>query len=590
MKGVVLAGGSGLQCHPASKVTNKHLLPVYDKPMIFYAIETLRESGIVDIMVIVGTEFAGDFMNLLGSGSGLDVNLTYKVQPANDGPVRALSLAENFTKGECVAVMFADNIFENNFSESVFYFQKGACIFTKKVENPSDFGVVELREDKTIRSIEEKPNFPKSGIVQTGFFLYDEQVFSVIKDLKPDDKGHIGITDLNRYYLSKRLLKAESVEGVWVDAGTSEGVLEASILVQEGFNFTREKRLSEEKKLVTPKVTVGITIYNSAPYIESCLNSLMRQDYKAMEIVCLDNNSTDDSVAIIKQKFPTVRLIRSDKNLGFSRAHNQIIAETDGDFYACFNADMIFEPSFVTELMQPMLENPSYGSVGGKIKRWDFENARDKDAGKTNFIDSVGIRILKTHQFEDIGQGEVDFGQFDQPRDIFGVSGAAVLLRREALKDTAFFNTEKGKWEYFDESMFIYKEDVDLAYRLQWAGWKSRFTPKAIAYHDRTTSSVGQRAINLIKNRSAKNGAVNRVSYLNHQILLEKNFSNDFSMSVKLATSWFNLKVFFFLLIFETETLGQWWKFFRLRKRLKGQQESMKRRVAQVEIEKFMEG
>lgn len=590
MKGVVLAGGSGLQCHPASKVTNKHLLPVYDKPMIFYAIETLRESGIVDIMVIVGTEFAGDFMNLLGSGSGLDVNLTYKVQPANDGPVRALSLVENFTKGECVAVMFADNIFENNFSESVFYFQKGACIFTKKVENPSDFGVVELREDKTIRSIEEKPNFPKSGIVQTGFFLYDEQVFSVIKDLKPDDKGHIGITDLNRYYLSKRLLKAESVEGVWVDAGTSEGVLEASILVQEGFNFTREKRLSEEKKLVTPKVTVGITIYNSAPYIESCLNSLMRQDYKAMEIVCLDNNSTDDSVAIIKQKFPTVRLIRSDKNLGFSRAHNQIIAETDGDFYACFNADMIFEPSFVTELMQPMLENPSYGSVGGKIKRWDFENARDKDAGKTNFIDSVGIRILKTHQFEDIGQGEVDFGQFDQPRDIFGVSGAAVLLRREALKDTAFFNTEKGKWEYFDESMFIYKEDVDLAYRLQWAGWKSRFTPKAIAYHDRTTSSVGQRAINLIKNRSAKNGAVNRVSYLNHQILLEKNFSNDFSMSVKLATSWFNLKVFFFLLIFETETLGQWWKFFRLRKRLKGQQESMKRRVAQVEIEKFMEG
>ena len=590
MKGVVLAGGSGLQCHPASKVTNKHLLPVYDKPMIFYAIETLRESGIVDIMVIVGTEFAGDFMNLLGSGSGLGVNLTYKVQPANDGPVRALSLVENFTKGECVAVMFADNIFENNFSESVFYFQKGACIFTKKVENPSDFGVVELREDKTIRSIEEKPNFPKSGIVQTGFFLYDEQVFSVIKDLKPDDKGHIGITDLNRYYLSKRLLKAESVEGVWVDAGTSEGVLEASILVQEGFNFTREKRLSEEKKLVTPKVTVGITIYNSAPYIESCLNSLMRQDYKAMEIVCLDNNSTDDSVAIIKQKFPTVRLIRSDKNLGFSRAHNQIIAETDGDFYACFNADMIFEPSFVTELMQPMLENPSYGSVGGKIKRWDFENARDKDAGKTNFIDSVGIRILKTHQFEDIGQGEVDFGQFDQPRDIFGVSGAAVLLRREALKDTAFFNTEKGKWEYFDESMFIYKEDVDLAYRLQWAGWKSRFTPKAIAYHDRTTSSVGQRAINLIKNRSAKNGAVNRVSYLNHQILLEKNFSNDFSMSVKLATSWFNLKVFFFLLIFETETLGQWWKFFRLRKRLKGQQESMKRRVAQVEIEKFMEG
>lgn len=592
MKGVILAGGSGLQCHPASKVTNKHLFPVYDKPMIFYAIETLKESGVTDILVIVGTEFSGDFIELLGAGGVLDVNLTYKVQPANDGAVKALALAEDFVGGDTMAVIFADNVFEENFSETAFYFQKGARIFVKKVENPSDFGVVELREDKTVRSIEEKPSFPKSGLVQTGLFLYDEQVFNFIKDLQPDEKGIIGITDLNKYYLSQKLLKAEEVEGMWIDAGTHEGILEAAILVQEGFNPVpkKVKKSNKETVSVLPKVTVGITVYNSAAYIEPCLQSLVAQDYQNMEIVILDNNSTDASVSIIKSKFPEIKIIQSNENLGFSKAHNQLITETDGEFYACFNADMIFESSFITELMQPMLENPSYGSVGGKIKRWDFASIGDKDKGKTNFIDSVGIRIMKTHQFEDIGQGDVDFGQFDQPRDIFGISGAAVLLRREALIDTAFPNPITNQLEYFDESMFIYKEDVDLAYRFQWAGWKSRFTPTAIAYHDRTTSSVGQRAVNLIKNRSEKNGAINRVSYLNHQILLEKNFSSNFSTGVKLATSWFNLKVFFFLLIFETETLGQWWKFFRLKKRLKGQQKNMKRRISQVEIEKFMEG
>ncbi len=599
MKGVILAGGTGSRLYPCTKVTNKHLLPVFNKPMIYYPIETLKRSGINDILIISSPEHAGDFMQLLGSGADFDANFTYKIQDGAGGIAQALSLAEDFAQEDSIAVILSDNIFEDSFADDVLYFRKGAQIFVKEVEDPSRFGVVELKEDGTVRSVEEKPAFPKSNFVQTGFYIYDSQVFDFIRQIGPSKRGELEITDVNNLYLDKQQLKARTFGGMWADAGTHESLLEANILAHEAFSGESLRIKSEAEAQLevhhyAPKVTVGLLTCNSEGYIEPCLKSLLAQDYENLEIVMLDNHSVDETRSIVKSQFEgDVKLIESEENLGFGRGHNRIVNETEGDFYACVNIDMVFEPNFISTLVKAISEKPIYGSSGGKIKRWDFKGYQEnqgaiKEMGKTNFIDSVGIRMLRNHRFEDMGQGEVDHGQYDEGKDLFGISGAAVLYRRKALEDVSFVN-EKGVKEYFDEAMFMYKEDIDLSYRLQWAGWKCRYTPQAIAYHDRTVKSLGQSTWEIVKNRHKKPSRINQMSYLNHQILLQKNYADDFSIGVRSATGWYNFKIFMYLLLFEQETLGQWWKLMKLRKKIKDQRHTMPRRVTQAEIEKLME-
>lgn len=536
-------------------------------------------------------------MALLGSGVDFGVQFTYKVQDGSGGIAQALSLAENFANGDPIAVVLSDNIFEEDFSKDVECFKEGAKIFVKEVENASRFGVVEMTEEGLVKHIEEKPAIPKSNLAQTGFYLYDAQVFNFIRTLEPSKRGELEITDVNNIYIKKGLLHASEISGMWVDAGTHESLLEASILAQEAFDPERVAKRRPDlvgRKLSTiAKVTIGVLTHNSEKYLEPCLTSLIGQNYDNMEIVVFDNASMDHTVDVLSEKFPEIRLIESDENLGFARSHNEILRQTESDFYACVNIDMIFEPNFISELLKSIDQKPVYGSSGGKIKRWDFDAFSKslkgaRELGKTNFLDSAGIRILKSHRFEDIGQGEVDYGQFDEPKELFGVSGAAVLYRRKALEDVAFVN-EDGDKEYFDESMFMYKEDIDLAYRLQWAGWKAHFTPHAMAYHDRTVHAIGRKAWSLIRNRSQKPKAVNRLSYLNHQILLQKNFSEDFSRNIRGATFMYNLKVFFYLLVFETELLSEWWKVFKMRSKISARKRAMPRRVSKAEIEKFME-
>ena len=467
MKGVILAGGTGSRLYPSTKVTNKHLLPVFDRPMIFYPINTLKNSGIQDILIIASPEHAGDFMQLLGSGIEFDVNFTYKIQDGAGGIAQALSLAENFSSGEPIAVILSDNIFEEDFANEVFYFKKGAQIFVKKVEDPTRFGIVEIRDDETVRSIEEKPVFPKSNSAQTGFFLYDTEVFNFIRQVQPSKRGELEITDVNKIYLKNNHLRASTVSGMWIDAGTHDSLLEASLLAQEAFDLQHAKVRRTQKSInkfdshkfvhTSPKVSIGILTYNSEKYIIPCLNSILTQDYDNLDIHIFDNQSTDNTSDIIKKKFPQVNLINSSENLGFGKAHNKLIRKTDGDFYACLNVDMIFEPNFISELLKSISEKPVYGTAGGKLKRWDFKAYQQntgvvRELGKTNFIDSTGIKILKAHRFEDIGQAEVDYGQYDSEKDIFGSSGAAALYRRKALEDVAFTN-ENGNKEYFDENM-----------------------------------------------------------------------------------------------------------------------------------------
>lgn len=230
MKGIILAGGTGSRLLPLTKVTNKHLLPVYNKPMIYYPLETLIGMGIKDILIISGPGHAGHFLNLLGSGKEFGVKLSYAIQEEAGGIAQALGLAEDFADTDAVSVILGDNIYEDKFDLS--NYKSGAKIFLKEVNDPQRFGVAEIVGDKVV-SIEEKPTNPKSNFAVTGLYVYDNSVFSIIKTLKPSKRGELEITDVNNAFIKEGKMKADFVKGYWSDAGTFESLIRASNLVFE---------------------------------------------------------------------------------------------------------------------------------------------------------------------------------------------------------------------------------------------------------------------------------------------------------------------------------------------------------------------
>ena len=212
MKGIILAGGLGTRLDPLTKVTNKHLLPIYNKPTIYYPIEILADAGISDILIIVGGESIGDFLRLLGDGSQFGVNLSYKYQDKPLGIAHALGLAENFVGEDKMVVILGDNIIEKDIKEQVEKFNESsaeACILLKEVNDPERFGVAQLSGDKVI-SVEEKPKIPKSNLIVIGIYMYTNDVFNVIKKLKPSGRGELEITDVQNYYIKKGTLIASN--------------------------------------------------------------------------------------------------------------------------------------------------------------------------------------------------------------------------------------------------------------------------------------------------------------------------------------------------------------------------------------------
>ena len=238
MKGVILAGGKGTRLHPLTKVTNKHLLPIYNKPMIFHPLETLIKAGIKKILIITGGEDVGDFMQLLGSGHEFGVDLTYKVQDEAGGIAQALSLAKDFVGNEKFVVILGDNIFEDGISEHVNYFERSeyeAMIFLKDVSDPCRFGVAEI-DGEIIKNIEEKPKYPKSNFAVTGLYMYNLKVFDIIKILTPSGRGELEITDVNNNYIKRGTMTFRILNGFWCDAGTFESMHKATDLVKEKSN------------------------------------------------------------------------------------------------------------------------------------------------------------------------------------------------------------------------------------------------------------------------------------------------------------------------------------------------------------------
>ncbi len=249
MKGVILAGGTGSRLYPATKVTNKHLICVYDRPMLYFPLRTLIDAGVTDILITSGGEHQGAITSLLGSGKSfeidgkkkedggrvIDVNITYRIQDRAGGIAEALGLAKDFVGREKFMVILGDNIFEDNVNGAVQEFLKSntsACIFLKEVTDAQRFGVAELKNEKVI-GIEEKPTQPKSNLAVTGLYLYSPDVFDVVKTLKPSGRGELEITDVNNHYVKQGTMIYSVVKGNWTDAGTPESLYKAAGLVRE---------------------------------------------------------------------------------------------------------------------------------------------------------------------------------------------------------------------------------------------------------------------------------------------------------------------------------------------------------------------
>jgi glucose-1-phosphate thymidylyltransferase len=234
MKGIILAGGTGSRLFPLTKITNKHLLPIFDKPMIYYPIQTLVEAGITDLLVVTGGRNSGDFLRLLANGKEFGLkHINYTYQEGEGGIAEALALAEHFADGEKICVILGDNLIEGSIAESVEAFKRqkqGARILLKQVPDAERFGVAEIQGDKIV-GIEEKPKQPKSDFAVTGIYMYDETVFEKTRHLKPSARGELEITDVNNAYIEEGTMTFSYLDGWWTDAGTFESLLRAANLV-----------------------------------------------------------------------------------------------------------------------------------------------------------------------------------------------------------------------------------------------------------------------------------------------------------------------------------------------------------------------
>ncbi len=229
MKGIILAGGRATRLRPLTKITSKQLLPVYNKPMIFYPIETLLQAGIKDILIIVSPEYAGHFLNLLGSGKEFGANFTYEIQDEPRGLADAFIIGEHFIGQDNVTMILGDNIFDFDFSPVIQNFQGGGHVFGKKVHDPQRYGVIEFDEQNNVLSIEEKPEQPKSDVAMVGIYILDNRASQFAKNVQPSGRGELEIPDVINQYREKGELKVTIIDGLWEDAGTFDSLLRTNV-------------------------------------------------------------------------------------------------------------------------------------------------------------------------------------------------------------------------------------------------------------------------------------------------------------------------------------------------------------------------
>jgi len=283
MKGIILAGGTGSRLQPLTKVTNKHLLSVYNKPMIYYPLFALKRAGITDILIVSGKGHAGHFLELLGSGAHLGLKLSYEVQEEAGGIAQALGLAQSFAQDDRVCVILGDNIVQDDISGAVENFMmqpRGAKIFIKKVESPESYGVPEIDGNKIVE-IEEKPKHPKSTFAVTGVYMYDSQIFDIVRTLKPSKRGELEITDVNNFYIEQDSLTYDVMQGFWGDCGESfDSLLDAAFMIQQS-----------ELRFLTDKLELPDRIHRQVEYGKRVdVETEMIKKQKTSRKYLMDNN------------------------------------------------------------------------------------------------------------------------------------------------------------------------------------------------------------------------------------------------------------------------------------------------------------
>lgn len=241
MKGIILAGGGGTRLSPLTKITSKQLLPVYDKPMVFYPLNTLLRAGIKEILIIVSPDHPGDFLKLLGSGKEFGAKFTYEIQDKPEGLAQAFIIGEDFIGNDNVAMILGDNIFEDDFSKTIKRFRRGGHVFAKKVSDPERFGVVKFDKKGKAVQIEEKPKKFLSPYAITGLYIYDSRIVNVAKSIKPSARGELEITDIHNWYLRQGELRVDIVKGEWIDAGTFDSLARAT-------QWAMERKLKNHSK------------------------------------------------------------------------------------------------------------------------------------------------------------------------------------------------------------------------------------------------------------------------------------------------------------------------------------------------------
>lgn len=343
-----------------------------------------------------------------------------------------------------------------------------------------------------------------------------------------------------------------------------------------------------------PKVTIGLILFKGEKYLKYSLTSLVNQDYSNIEFLFRDQSPNGEAYEYIQKELPEItKKIKLEKgpNLWHSGGHNELIRQMKGRYYFCCSNDMLYEKDFVSRIVK-ILENPEnkrFGSATCKLLQWDFEKVNSCKSEETvkSVIDSCGIGLTKGHYFFDRGQGETNHVPYSTYKEIFGPSGALAIFRREALEDIKYKNDE-GKYEYFDE-LLHYKNDVDLAYRLQWAGYPSLFIPEVKVYHDRQVSGMGDNFFGKVVSHQKKSEWARRNSLFGHLVVLKKNLTNKFSLKVKFFTLVNKAVRYLHTAFFNPSLLEQYKRVDKFKFEIEKKKKNMLRKKSPQSIEQLMQ-
>ena len=315
-----------------------------------------------------------------------------------------------------------------------------------------------------------------------------------------------------------------------------------------------------------PKITIQIVTYNSLNYLPGCLLSIFNQTYKDFQVLIIDNCSQDGTVEFVKKNYPEATVFQNNKNLGFAKANNQGIKLLHSPYVVICNQDIVLEADWLEKIIAAAEKeaNEGFGSFCGKLLKMKVKDIEANEMEKTGLIDSCGLQILKNHQVIDLGAGKPE-ADFTGVKEMFGCSGALVLYRREALQEAMIKDEIHTQGEYFDEDFFMYKEDVDLAWRLQLLGWRSLLITPAVAYHVRSLDQTDNSSLTkIIKHRRHQHALFRYYSYRNHFLVLIKNRLRGNFWKFFLPVLWFELKKAVYMILFEWSSIKAWGETIKL--------------------------